>query len=52
MNCFVSRHEHLAYGNLGAGFVVSWCKLYFTNHQAASIPRTSKDICDICSFTV
>lgn len=42
VNWLVSHHELLGYISLGSGLVVSWCKLYFTNHQTASVPKISK----------
>lgn len=42
VNWFVSHHELLGNFSLGSGLVVSWCELYFTNHQTASVPVTRK----------
>lgn len=36
---FVTHHELLGYFSLGSGLGARWCKLYFANHQAASVPK-------------
>lgn len=42
VNWLVSHHELLGNINLGSRLVGSRCKLYFTNHQTASVPKTRK----------
>ncbi len=42
VNRFVSHHELLCYISFGPGLVVSWCKLYFANHQTTCVPKTRK----------
>lgn len=42
VNRFVSHHKLLGYISLGSGLVVSWCKLYFANHQTTRVPKTRK----------
>lgn len=42
VNCFVSHLQLFRYMNLETGFLVNWRKLYFPNHQTASIPRDRK----------
>lgn len=42
VNRFVSHHKLLGYIGLGSGLVVSWCKLYFANHQTTCVPKARK----------
>lgn len=42
VNWFVSHHKLLGNVNLGSGLVGGWGKLYFTNHQTASVPKTRR----------
>lgn len=43
VNRFVSHQKLPGYICLGPSLVVSWCKLYFANHQTTCVPKRREE---------